>query len=194
MTSSNHHNNMDSSKTTLLWYREPWPWFIIAIITTTVCWGVFLLYISMRHADDVVIDDYYKVGKAINRDLRRDQVASALQLQATMYLAEKPESIRVDLSGIAEEWPQQLLLYLQPAARNSEAIVIALVRRTPEAPEYQGIVAQLQAGYYRIQLEALVSPSDTNDQPPTQGAWRLYKNKTLVNHGTLVVLSTTGKT
>ncbi len=148
----------------------------------------------MRHADDVVIDDYYKVGKAINRDLRRDQVASALQLQATMYLAEKPESIRVDLSGIAEEWPQQLLLYLQPAARNSEAIVIALVRRTPEAPEYQGIVGQLQAGYYRIQLEALVSPSDTNDQPPTQGAWRLYKNKTLVNHGTLVVLSTTDKT
>jgi hypothetical protein len=42
--------------------------------------GSFATWLALGHPDAMVVDDYYKQGKAINQDLRRDRVASALRL------------------------------------------------------------------------------------------------------------------
>lgn len=65
------------------WYRHRWPWFIMlgpaaVILATAVTVGL-----AIRQPDAVVVDDYYKRGKAINQDLRRDRAATALNLAFT---------------------------------------------------------------------------------------------------------------
>jgi hypothetical protein len=42
--------------------------------------GGVATWLALGHPDAMVVDDYYKQGKAINQDLRRDRVASAMRL------------------------------------------------------------------------------------------------------------------
>ena len=62
------------------WYKHRWPWLLmLGPLSAMVVTGVAVL-LSLDHPDAVVVADYYKQGKAINQDLRRDRVASALKL------------------------------------------------------------------------------------------------------------------
>ena len=58
------------------WYRQFWPWFLILLPASVVVAGLTTLYIANRHADDLVVDDYYKDGLAINRQLEKKQRAA----------------------------------------------------------------------------------------------------------------------
>ena len=53
------------------WYRQFWPWFIIMLPASVVVAGLSTWYIAHRHADDLVVDEYYKSGLAINRQLEK---------------------------------------------------------------------------------------------------------------------------
>ncbi|MFC5460768.1 FixH family protein [Massilia niabensis] len=62
------------------WYRHRWPWFIILGPLSVMLATAITVGLAIRQPDAVVVDDYYKQGKAINQDLRRDRVATGLQL------------------------------------------------------------------------------------------------------------------
>ena len=49
------------------WYRQFWPWFLIALPATVVVAGLTTWWIAAHKADSLVVDDYYKEGLAINR-------------------------------------------------------------------------------------------------------------------------------
>jgi hypothetical protein len=57
------------------WYRQFWPWFLIALPGSVVIAAFITLYIAMRHADDLVAEEYYKDGLAINRQLEKQEAA-----------------------------------------------------------------------------------------------------------------------
>lgn len=57
------------------WYKQFWPWFIIFIPAATVFFCINLLFIALDTQDSVVIDDYYKEGKAINMKLSKIEEA-----------------------------------------------------------------------------------------------------------------------
>ena len=70
------------------WYRHRWPWLLMLGPFAVVVAGFVTMWISFTGADALVVDDYYKQGKAINQDLRRDRVAATLGLggqYAAMY-------------------------------------------------------------------------------------------------------------
>jgi len=69
------------------WYRQFWPWFIIALPTIVVAASLYTLILANLHADDLVIDEYYKEGLAINLLLERDAQADKLGLHAELYLS-----------------------------------------------------------------------------------------------------------
>lgn len=73
------------------WYRQPWPWFLIALPATAVIAGIATLIIAARGFDGPVAADYYKQGLAINDEVARAQLARDLGLEA-----------RIELSGIAD--------------------------------------------------------------------------------------------
>ncbi|MES2319191.1 MAG: FixH family protein [Pseudomonadota bacterium] len=67
-------------RTTAPWYAQRWPWLLMLGPALVVVAGSFTAYLAYTRQDAMVVDDYYKRGKAINQDLRRDRVASAMRL------------------------------------------------------------------------------------------------------------------
>lgn len=66
------------------WYTHRWPWFLMLGPASVVVAGSFAAWLALGHPDAMVVDDYYKQGKAINQDLRRDRVAGAMRLSVRM--------------------------------------------------------------------------------------------------------------
>lgn len=76
------------------WYRQFWPWFIIALPLAAVIASIATLIIAAQDPDGLVVDDYYKQGLAINETLERDRKAQALGLSALVRV----ESGRLQLT------------------------------------------------------------------------------------------------
>lgn len=81
----------------LPWFRQFWPWFLIALPGAVVIASFYTLYLAINHSDDLVVDDYYKSGLAINRQLEKQQQAQALGIAASLTIT--PEQVTVALQG-----------------------------------------------------------------------------------------------
>ena len=42
------------------WYREPWPWILMAGPATVVVAGIVTAWIAVANQDPLVVDNYYK--------------------------------------------------------------------------------------------------------------------------------------
>lgn len=62
------------------WYKHRWPWLLMLGPFLVLIAGSVTIWFAVMHQDALVVDDYYTQGKAINQDLRRDRVATALGL------------------------------------------------------------------------------------------------------------------
>lgn len=63
------------------WYQHRWPWLLMLGPAAVVVAGVHTTWIAFTQQDALVVDDYYKQGKAINHDLRRDRTASGMAME-----------------------------------------------------------------------------------------------------------------
>ena len=66
------------------WYRQFWPWFLFGLPGAVVVAGLTTWWIAAHNADSVVVDDYYKEGLAINREMDRKRRAETLGLRAKL--------------------------------------------------------------------------------------------------------------
>lgn len=66
---------------------------IIAIPMAAVVFGIYMITIAIKSSDGLVVDDYYKKGKEINRVLVRDELAASLGLRAQVV----PGSSRIEV-------------------------------------------------------------------------------------------------
>ena len=89
------------------WKQEPLVWMIIAIPFSAVIMGVFMITLAIRSDTGLVIDDYYKHGKEINRVLFRDQKAYQLGLAGRVEIsAQGAITIQLDSEqALADYWP-----------------------------------------------------------------------------------------
>lgn len=94
------------------WYRQFWPLFLFALPMSVVIAGIVTAYLAFNGADDVVVDDYYKQGRAINHTLVRDRKAAALGLRAE--LGYDGQRLSIALTGAA---PAALKLHLEHPTR-----------------------------------------------------------------------------
>jgi hypothetical protein len=62
------------------WYKHRWPWFLMIGPVLVLVGGVLMTWLATSRPDAMVVGDYYKQGKAINQELRRDRVAASLGL------------------------------------------------------------------------------------------------------------------
>ena len=114
------------------WYRQFWPWFIFGLPFTVVIAGLVTVWIAVNNADSVVVDDYYKEGLAINRELGKEQRATDLRLTADLRY--DGEAIDVFLAGDD-----------RPAA-----MVLKLSHPMDEARDQTLALAQVNPGHYRV--------------------------------------------
>jgi hypothetical protein len=66
------------------WWKQRWPWLLMAGPAIVALASVYTTYLAMATPDALVVGDYYKQGKAINQDLRRDRVAAQLGLSVAL--------------------------------------------------------------------------------------------------------------
>jgi hypothetical protein len=133
------------------WYKQFWPWALIALPTTAVLAGVATLMIAMHEPDGVVDDDYYKHGLAINRVIERDQRAAAMGLSAAISLnAEQGRSMVVLTAREPLDDETISLKFLHPTRANQDYEVHL---RRSVAGVYLGDFKALAAGNWHVQIE-----------------------------------------
>jgi hypothetical protein len=114
------------------WYRQGWPWFLIAVPATAVIGGIVTAIRAARGFDGPVAADYYKQGLAINEEVARAQLAHDLALAAEVDLAGLADGnrVRVVLSA-AQPLPREAAVRLQlihPGRPSEDRVaVLALV-------------------------------------------------------------------
>ncbi len=133
----------------LPWYRQFWPWFLIALPASVVIAGLSTVYIANRHADDLVVDDYYKEGLAINRQIEKKQRASELQLSASIQF--DINSVTAQVSGSIED--ATLLLSLSHPLEADRDFTVSLSRVAPGL--YRGALTRSVAPRWHWTLESL---------------------------------------
>jgi len=134
------------------WSREPWVWLLIALPLTAVIAGMVTLYLAIVSSDGLVVDDYYKRGKAINRDLARDQAAAEHQLHAALGYAAVNNRFTLTLQAQDYTLPQAIKLTVLHPTMPGRDQVVTLVHRG--AGQYEGGVSDLASGNWYVQLEA----------------------------------------
>ena len=136
---------------TIPWYRERWPWLLMAGPAIVVAAGIATAVIAWRGSDGLVADDYYTQGLAINRVLERDARAQALGGAATVSF--NPERTRVRLIFARQAAaPGAMRLVITHHTRAGLDQAIELVQIAPGV--YEGAVALPAKGAYRLQLES----------------------------------------
>ena len=127
---------------------------------TVVIAGAITMWISFSGADALVVDDYYKQGKAINQDLRRDRVAESKGLSLTLRFDAATGTLLGQVRG-SDNTAALSLLLIHPTMPAKDLRLAAV-------PDGQGnfsiALPLLERARWQVQLEDAVR------------TWRLHGN------------------
>ncbi len=88
-------------RTTPPWYRQRWPWLLMAGPAIVVVAALSTAWLAATTDDGVIADDYYRRGLLVNKEIDRAARASALQLSAVLRVA--PDgAATLELAGAAD--------------------------------------------------------------------------------------------
>ena len=139
------------------WYREPWPWLLMAGPGAVLVAGAITTWIAFSTSDGLVAQDYYKQGLAINKVLKREENAARMGLAAGVELAADRHRIAVTLQGAD---PVELSVRFAHATRSGHDQALRLARVGPG--RYEAAVPQeMPPGRWNVHVEG------------PGGAWRL---------------------
>ena len=131
------------------WYQHRWPWLLMAGPATVVVAGFITMWISFSEADALVVDDYYKQGKAINQDLRRDHVATSLGLKFSLRYDAVSGKLLGQLKGSESAEPLTLML-VHPTMPAKDAKYKVIPDR---AGKISIPLPMLERAHWQVQLE-----------------------------------------
>jgi len=84
----------------LPWYRNRWFWLVAAPPVAAVVGGLLTVWIAVRHADSLVVDDYARIGRAFEMDQSRDRRARVLGVTATLRLDRATGDFELAVRGV----------------------------------------------------------------------------------------------
>ncbi|WOJ93897.1 FixH family protein [Congregibacter variabilis] len=137
------------------WYQQFWPWFLIALPGSVVIAGLSTLYIANRYSDDLVVDNYYKDGLAINKELGKQAIAQELGISAQIKVLDRRAQVR--LSGKLS--PENFVLRFSHPLEADRDFTVTLSEVAP--------------GLYQTELPAELSPNWHWTMEASDSQWRL---------------------
>ena len=142
--------NTDSSKQP--WYRVRMVWLIIVFPVASVVMGMTILYFAITTYDGLVVDDYYKQGKNINRTLARDHAAQSYGLQGVLDIKTGQQLVRLQLKATDMKAlpPSIKLSFLHATRAGFDHSAFAAQMR---AGEYEATLPDLVPGHWTVQVE-----------------------------------------
>lgn len=154
------------------WYREPWVWLLISLPMTAVIASMVTIYLAVSTSDGLVVDDYYKRGKAINVDLARDAAAARHELRADIDLDMRNNHVQLLLQGNIEPLPETLTLSLLHPTQAGYDQLLSLQHAGDGV--YSGAIDEVGRGNWYLQLETV--------------EWRLSGSMRMPHTGKVVLL------
>jgi hypothetical protein len=137
------------------WYREPWPWILIAgpLVVVIACMATTV--IAVRSDDGMVARDYYKRGLLVNQQLPKGGVVTA-HLAATVAMSPGGE---IRLHPEAGD-PQGDFLRVTLSHPDSGARETLSLRRNTDG-DFVGTLAQSRPGRWIVAVESSDWPLPT---------------------------------
>jgi len=127
------------------WYKEPWPWIVMAPPAAAVLAGIATLWIAVATSDGLVAEDYYQQGLGINKVIAREERARAMGISAGLEV--NHGRIRVRLEGAA---PEAIFVHL---AHRTRAGLDQRLRLARIGGVYEADMAPLAPGGWRALIE-----------------------------------------
>ena len=155
----------------LPWYRQPLVWLVISIPLSAVLAGIVTIYLAVTTDDGLVVDDYYKQGLAINRQIERDQTATRLQLSADIEIDTATGFVKLMFDkGRLDAYPLTLTLGLRHATQQQQDNFITLQHGIDN--QYVGAVSRdggqgIRTGVWHVEISR-AKDGETD-------AWRLSR-------------------
>jgi len=142
------------------WYKQFWPWFLITIPVISMILSITMLNLALNTDDSLVIDDYYKQGKAINLELSK--VKRAKQLDITTILS--IEGMRLALEFTSG----------QPST--GEALKLAFFHPTLEHQDFSILLTQDASGVYRGVADIELNGKWKVTLSPLNNQWKIVQD------------------
>ncbi|MEL7186752.1 MAG: FixH family protein [Pseudomonadota bacterium] len=143
---------------TLPWYRQFWPWFIIALPASAVIAGLSTVWIAMQGTDSLVFQSDDGINVVTERHLAAERTASETGLGAMLSINAATRAVTVSLTSTANTpTPDTLRLELLHPTQHGHDLETALVRAMPNAagePTWAGHFVQQPSGRYYVVLSS----------------------------------------
>ena len=136
----------------LPWYRQRWPWLLIAGPAIVVVAAFVTLWLAVTTDDGLIADDYYKRGLVINKELMRTQRAEAMGITAVLRVA-PTGTVRLELSTGADgvALPDAVMLKLVHPTRAGRDREVVLIHGPGNA--YVGDLGAYPQGRWLVSVE-----------------------------------------
>jgi hypothetical protein len=137
------------------WYRQFWPWLVFSLPALAVVGSLVSFWLAAHSADAMVVDDYYKQGRAINQSLARVKMAETLQLQAELQFPEDAKDKQISLhlhSAQSLQLPEQLTLRLIHPTQAARDQTLRFIQRG-DGDYHAELTESLGTTRWQLQLE-----------------------------------------
>lgn len=139
------------------WFTQFWPWFLIILPMTAVIAGITTVIIATKNKPEMVVDDYYRKGKAINADLSLLKNAKKLNISATLTF--QNDELLIHINGMKNKGSIQLSLYHPTLAHRDITLMLTADGN----------------GLYRFQSDKNIDGKWQLRIEPFDKSWRLQK-------------------
>ncbi len=135
------------------WYRQPWAWFVITPLIVVVIACGFTVSVAFNNRDDVVLDNYYNEGRAINNRFLEDQQAQAIGATGELIFDRKAGQVLLDLHAKAA-LPDTITLQMSHPVKAAYDRQITLKQIAPG--RYQGDADELLQYHWYVRLTPVI--------------------------------------
>jgi hypothetical protein len=142
------HEQRATSNGAKPWYREPWPWILMAGPAAVIVAGAVTVWLAVVTSDGLVADDYYRRGLEINQELRRDRAVVERGITATVERGDGILRVRLAARGAL---PDAVFAQLVHSTRAGHDQRLRLARVAPGV--YEAGLPLLLPGRWRMVIE-----------------------------------------
>jgi hypothetical protein len=144
---------------TIVWYKQFWPWFLITIPALSMVLSFSMLSLAINTDDSLVVDEYYKEGKAINLQLDKIKKAKTMGIDTQLSIQENRIAIN----------------FVSGAPASGEALHLDFYHATLKTKDFHVLLTQDAAGIYRAQAEFEITGKWNVTLSPLDFSWRVSK-------------------
>lgn len=132
------------------WYREPWPWLLMAGPFLVIVAGVVTAWLAISTSDGLVTENYYQEGLRAGETVARSQRAAELGIMAKMHLTGQTVTVMLAANVPAFALPEHIDLVLSHPTR---AGLDRKARLTRIGEAFHGEIELPVSGHWLVLIE-----------------------------------------